>query len=357
MQRQLLQEFYEESGIDPVDLSYVEAHGTGTKVGDPQEIQAIDTVLAKVRDKELLIGSVKSSIGHTEPASGVASVVKVLIAMETGVIAPNVNFKTHRKGIEAFECKRLKVVTEKTPLEGEQALVGVNSFGFGGNNCHAVIRRFGKRKHLDATQDNLPRLVCVSGRCKESVARFLNDLETRTFDPEFVALLQNSFRLNFPNHLYRGFSLVSKTGCLVKSIRRSLGKLTPLHIYFGDIENSFRSIGKCLLELPVFQETIYRINQILGLKKNVFDIILNGSHVLGPISVQIGLADVLKTLNIVPQALHGNTIICSYFKNEISLNETLKYSIETSTKGLQFDSVLEENFSEFGILCISTPNV
>lgn len=77
MQAQLLKEVYEDSGLDLDDLSYIEAHGTGTIVGDSQEVEAIDTSVGKKRTKPLLIGSVKSNLGHTEPSAGICSLAKV----------------------------------------------------------------------------------------------------------------------------------------------------------------------------------------------------------------------------------------------------------------------------------------
>jgi fatty acid synthase len=71
--KQLMTEIYDESGINPSELSFLEAHGTGTQVGDPQEVEAIDDALARKRHKPLLVGSVKSNMGLTEPASGVCS--------------------------------------------------------------------------------------------------------------------------------------------------------------------------------------------------------------------------------------------------------------------------------------------
>lgn len=77
MQGRLLKEFYYECGIPSNSLSFIEAHGTGTKVGDPEEVNAIDNVLCAGRTTPLLMGSVKSNLGHSEPASGLCSVAKV----------------------------------------------------------------------------------------------------------------------------------------------------------------------------------------------------------------------------------------------------------------------------------------
>lgn len=109
MQNQLMQEVYRQCGVNPVDVSYVEAHGTGTSIGDPQEVNAITDMFCKCRTDPLLIGSVKSNMGHAEASSGMASIAKVLIAMETGVIPANLHFKHPNTDIPALLDGRIKV--------------------------------------------------------------------------------------------------------------------------------------------------------------------------------------------------------------------------------------------------------
>lgn len=137
-QLQLLQEIYQEAGIDPSLVAYVEAHGTGTMVGDPQEAGAISEVFCKNRHIPLLIGSVKSNMGHGEPVSGMASMAKVLIAMNTGILPPNLHYKEPNQYIPALKDGRLQVVTKPTQWSG--GIVGVNSFGFGGTNVHVILK-------------------------------------------------------------------------------------------------------------------------------------------------------------------------------------------------------------------------
>jgi len=79
MQRVLLQEFYNECGISPTNIAFMEAHGTGTKVGDPEEINAIEKIFCNNRQSPLLIGSVKSNLGHPEAAAGLCQIAKVIM--------------------------------------------------------------------------------------------------------------------------------------------------------------------------------------------------------------------------------------------------------------------------------------
>ncbi|XP_014487336.1 PREDICTED: fatty acid synthase-like [Dinoponera quadriceps] len=97
MQKELLEELYDDCGVTPEMLSYMEAHATGTPVGDPVEVDAIDQALCLKRTSPLLTGSVKSNLGHSEPSSSLCQVANVFIAIETGIITPTIHFKTPRK--------------------------------------------------------------------------------------------------------------------------------------------------------------------------------------------------------------------------------------------------------------------
>lgn len=98
-QENLIRACYKRAGLDPSQTTYFEAHGTGTPTGDPIEVKAIASVFGNSRptDQPLRIGSVKTNIGHTETASGVAAVIKVVLALEKGQIPPSINFEKPNK--------------------------------------------------------------------------------------------------------------------------------------------------------------------------------------------------------------------------------------------------------------------
>ncbi len=110
-QAALLEIAYKDTGIDPHDVKYVEAHGTGTFVGDPIESKAIGKVIGTDRDDVCYLGSIKSNIGHLEPASGIAGISKMALALKNGIIPPNIHFKKGNPNI-AFDELKLKVPTE-----------------------------------------------------------------------------------------------------------------------------------------------------------------------------------------------------------------------------------------------------
>ncbi|EFA05204.2 fatty acid synthase [Tribolium castaneum] len=329
MQSKLLQEIYNESTIDPSRLIYMELHGTGTKVGDSEEIQAVDKAICAKRTQPLYIGGVKSNIGHAEPASGMAAIIKVLLAMEEATLIPNINLKKVKTGMVALETGRMKVVTEVTPYQSNDTIMGVSNFGFGGTNCHVILERVAKLKQQ--FDDNIPRLVCVSGRTEESVQTILKNLVPLNYD--FVALLHQIFKKPFNNHLYRGYSIVTKNDTVVTSIRKNLEQKTQFVVNFGRFGKSYQMVGRYFLQFPVFQQAMHRINIILNeYNLNIIDLIQKSGIQtnLGGIAVQIGIVDVLKNLRLDPIMSFtdlASKLVSDYHEGHLTLKEVLLESL------------------------------
>lgn len=115
-------------------------------MGDPEECRTIDRIFCTNRDEPLLIGSVKSNMGHSEGSSALCSITKVILAFEEGSVPPNLYFKTPKKEITALIEGRLKVCTEVTSLPGD--LAAVSAFGFGGANGNLqFINLFSTQMH------------------------------------------------------------------------------------------------------------------------------------------------------------------------------------------------------------------
>ena len=135
------------AGAEPADIDYVEAHGTGTPVGDPIEAQATGMAYSKDRDPDrpLLIGSVKTNVGHLESAAGAAALIKVMLAMKRGTIPRHLNFRDPNPEID-WERLPLQVTAEPTPWPRHgirPPLAGVSGFGWSGTNAHIVVEGYG----------------------------------------------------------------------------------------------------------------------------------------------------------------------------------------------------------------------
>ncbi|KAI0544083.1 reducing type I polyketide synthase [Xylaria curta] len=133
---------YKLGHISPEDTFYVECHGTGTPVGDPIEVEAIQQALGRFRSKDepILIGSVKPNIGHSEAASSMGTLIKVILALENGVIPPTAGLVRLNPHIP-WDDYNVKVVSQPThiPTSLANPRIGISAFGYGGTNAHCVL--------------------------------------------------------------------------------------------------------------------------------------------------------------------------------------------------------------------------
>ena len=135
-----------DAGVSPLEMDYLEAHGTGTSVGDPIEIDAVAAVYGKGRtaDHPLLIGSVKTNIGHLESAAGVAGVIKAALVLNRGVIPKHLHFHNPNPSLD-WDRLPLQVTSSMMDLPHRlerPRLAGVNSFGISGTNAHIVMEEY-----------------------------------------------------------------------------------------------------------------------------------------------------------------------------------------------------------------------
>ena len=141
-QEAVIREALERADVKPSQVGYIEAHGTGTQLGDPLEARALGAVFGAQRDstRPLLLGSVKTNIGHLEAAAGVTGLVKVVLALRHRTIPPHLHFRVPSPHIEWNELL-LRVPTSALPWEpiDGRRIAGVSSFGFSGTNAHVVV--------------------------------------------------------------------------------------------------------------------------------------------------------------------------------------------------------------------------
>ncbi|ODB78622.1 type I polyketide synthase [Micromonospora chalcea] len=141
-QEAVLRSAYERAGVAPEQVGYVEAHGTGTLLGDPIEAKALAAVVCADRDpaRPLLIGSVKSNLGHLEAAAGIAGLIKAALVLRHRQIPPSLHYRQPNPHIP-FAQLALQVADTGQPWPDgyARAVAGVSSFGFGGTNAHLVL--------------------------------------------------------------------------------------------------------------------------------------------------------------------------------------------------------------------------
>ena len=194
----------------------MEAHGTGTPLGDPIEVNALAAVLGEGRaaGKPVLLGSVKTNIGHLEAAAGVAGVIKTVLALQRREIPPHLHFKSPNPYIDwaTLPVAVATGVTAWSPIEGRR-LAGVSSFGFSGTNAHVILEEAPAEGTAEpAAAGGLPtrpaHILALSARdpqtLQEVVARYAGVLEGATAtgaDLADICFTANAGRSHFAHRL------------------------------------------------------------------------------------------------------------------------------------------------------------
>ena len=143
-QRRALERAYGRPDLSPAEVGMVEAHGTGTVVGDRTELSVLEAVFveAGAETASIALGSVKSQIGHTKCAAGMAGLIKSALALHRGILPPTLNISTPNPAYEA-ERSPFTFSAVARPWADGNRMAGISAFGFGGTNFHAVLRAYG----------------------------------------------------------------------------------------------------------------------------------------------------------------------------------------------------------------------
>jgi acyl transferase domain-containing protein/NADPH:quinone reductase-like Zn-dependent oxidoreductase/acyl carrier protein len=265
-QEALLRQVYGDFALDPDDLAYLEAHGTGTPIGDPIECRAIGNALGVCRSAgPLPIGSIKSNLGHLEPASGMAGLCKAILVLRHGEIPATVNASPRSTEID-FDGLALTPVEQPRSASGR--LVGVNSFGFGGANVHVVLEKSpAAAPPASGTGTEVP--VVVSAHTEAALADALCRMDGRLTDcADFADLAYTSYQRR-GKYAYRRVALASTAD---EARRRLAEQITPQRATErGRVAFAFSGHGALwagmtgdLLDVdPVFARTIAEIDAVL----------------------------------------------------------------------------------------------
>jgi phthiocerol/phenolphthiocerol synthesis type-I polyketide synthase C len=341
-QATLLRQAYDGAGIAPADIDYIEAHGTGTAVGDPIETRALGEALGQRRpkDRPLLIGSVKSNLGHLEAAAGVAGMVKALHCVQHRAVPATINVGQLNPNIR-FDDWNLRVATELTPLKPAGKLViGVNSFGFGGANAHVVLESPGRNgvRHERRAPAPGPLPVVVSGRtagalkaAARELSQFLRrDEQAKFYDVAYAAAFHRDW------HEHRAIVLADTREALADalgSFSEGAAPQLPLEtgvalpasaelafVYTGN-GSQWDGMGRLLLdEEPTFRDAVRAVDAIFRpLAGYSLEDQLSGRN--GPgrydytevaqpalFALQVGITQVLRERGLTPAAVAGHSV-------------------------------------------------
>lgn len=230
-QEAVIREALERGGVAPREVGYIEAHGTGTQLGDPLEVQALGAVFGSDREpgRPLLLGSVKTNIGHTEAAAGVMGFIKIVLALRNREIPPHLHFKTPSPHI-AWGDLPLRVATERTPwvpLAGKR-IAGVSSFGFSGTNAHVVLEEAPVREITAAAREPRACLLAISARDERALAALAKRYAAALAERPDADLPDICFTANTGRaHMAQRATIVAHTMDELRSRLRSLADGVP----------------------------------------------------------------------------------------------------------------------------------
>ncbi|NFF81602.1 amino acid adenylation domain-containing protein [Clostridium botulinum] len=252
MQKELLLNAWKNSNVEPETISYIEAHGTGTKLGDPIEIKAITEAFKSVTDKNQFcgIGTVKSNIGHIVAASGIASLIKVVLMLKNRKIPPTINFSRPNNFINFINSPIYIVDKYQEWVKEEPIRAGISSFGFSGTNCHVVLEEVSKDNLANSPEDNkTTNVFTISAKSKNSllelIERYKNFFNSEKGDFIDICYTSNVGRGHYD---YRIALIVDDYEDLIRKINIiSNGNLNAVEegIYYGKNKTvSYRKVNR-----------------------------------------------------------------------------------------------------------------
>ncbi|MEZ5504518.1 MAG: beta-ketoacyl synthase N-terminal-like domain-containing protein [Gammaproteobacteria bacterium] len=181
-QEKVLRAALQDARLQPKDVTYVEAHGTGTSLGDPIELAALNTVYGQGRDDKLIVGSIKTNMGHLEAAAGVAGFIKLVLSLQHQTIPRHLHFTKPNPYID-WTTIAIDVPAEQRPWQAPVRIGGLSSFGFSGTNCHIIVEQApiqGETATAPAAISDAtfaPALLTVAAKTKEALQAYLDQYQ------------------------------------------------------------------------------------------------------------------------------------------------------------------------------------
>lgn len=349
-QEKVIRQALERANVSPDEVGYLEAHGTGTELGDPIELQAASAALAGNRtdDNRLLVGSVKTNIGHLEAAAGMAGLIKVLLAMQHDKIPGQLNFENPNPHIP-WDQLPVKIVTEPTdwPSISGRRFAGVSAFGMSGTNAHVVIEAPKPKVATKKTRHEVrnefecnparPLLIVLSGKLDEAVQNLAEDIgQTLSTNPS-VDIADVGFTLGVGrSHFEHRAALVATNRedaiRSLRSISRGADSETTYSGYrrrapkiawqFTGQGAQYVEMGRQLYESqPVFREAIEHCDELLTRWRNhsLLSVLFGGVDNRASIddttwtqpaifSIQMGLVRLLNSWGLQADAVLGHSV-------------------------------------------------
>ncbi|KAK7756046.1 Type I Iterative PKS [Diatrype stigma] len=381
-QEALERQVWDKLNLQPREVGYVEAHGTGTLAGDGAELEGISRVFCQDRDaaSPLVVGSIKSNIGHLESVSGLAAMIKAVLVLEKGAIPPNVNFEHPRANLN-LEQKKIKVLRTLQPWsQAGVPRVSVNSFGYGGTNAHAILER---PSLLRAKADeaiagsNIPRLFTLSAASQTSLQSMLGKMTewvSKHKDPTSLRDLAYTLSERRSVMPWRFSSVATTQQELVEALGKAsqspdaVSRISPevkIGFVFSGQGAQWAGMGRELLADPVFHDSIHQSNQILAELGSSWDLLeellrekqtsrLQEAELAQPVTtaVQVALVDLVRAWGVHPDAVVGHSsgeIAAAYAAGHLTHDQAIKAAY---FRGFSSKIAREKGFGNGGMLAV-----
>ncbi|CAN5733999.1 type I polyketide synthase [soil metagenome] len=341
-QQALLRQALASARLQPSDIDYIEAHGTGTPLGDPIELEALGQVFTdRGTSAPLLLGSVKTNLGHLEAAAGVAGFIKTVLSLNNSYIPRHLNFtRLTPHATEAASCLSIAAQGQDWPSTGRPRRAGVSSFGVSGTNAHIVLEQAPDRlvaKSAAAVRDTPPAAstLVVSGKSADRIAALAGVLADWLAGPGAqVPLADIAHTLNYHRTRYPRFASVcardhthAVAGLRALATGESAVGLVPPHVgpcgpgtvfvYSGQ-GSQWAGMGRQLLaDEPAFAAAVAELEPdfVAQVGFSLQDALESGRTLAGIeqiqpvlVGVQLALTALWRSYGVEPDAVIGHSM-------------------------------------------------
>jgi acyl transferase domain-containing protein len=342
-QEALLRRALAEAGVVPGEVGYVEAHGTGTRLGDPIEVNALSAVLGPARPpaRPLLIGSVKTNVGHLEAAAGVAGLIKLVLALQHRELPPHLNLR-RLNPLLPWDRLPISVVTERTPwpaVDGRR-IGGISSFGFSGTNVHMLVAEPPAAEERRTDAERPLHMTALSAATEPALRQLADRLRRHLEAHPSLSLADVAFTANVGrSHLrHRRALLATSTGQLCDGLSAlAAGRKAPgvlgapqrgptaapkVAFLFTGQGSTYAGMARQLYETqPSFRRTLERCGELLApvLERPLLTllfppqpdstVLIETAHAQPALfALELALAELWQSWGVIPDAVLGHSV-------------------------------------------------
>jgi acyl transferase domain-containing protein len=354
-QEEVIRKALKQAAVAPVEVSYVEAHGTGTSLGDPIEIEAVARAYGEGREKDhpLLIGSVKTNIGHLEPAAGIAGLIKVLLSFRNNKIPPHLHFNHPNPHISWSEIP-VAVANRVVPwpVSDQRRLAGISAFGFSGTNAHLIVE---EPPRLETTEpiSQSEYLLTLSAKTESALLELAQSYRNLLSSSPLIDLAAFCHRAKTGRSHFncRLAFIVSSVDDAKKQLDEFLsgqyahtlfkGEFKPnlqpkIAFVFGDDPIDQESFSEFYETQKAFKQTLDRCKEVIQQTQ------LPETETANQFAVRFALADMWQSWGVTPSAVtgrgHTGKLLAECVAGVITLEAALKRLLNQSEQG-GFDNI------------------